>query len=167
MQAVADMAAQVINTYGFTSIVDLGAGDGGMLQLIHGRLDWELEEHEMPVMWGYDITKVNAEHAQTVRHVNVHQRDFVDEPIDWAELVVITEHLENPHGMMERIGENAEAIIASSPAAETVESHDACHAWVWDMEGYARLIQRGGFVVTEHQLVEGGYAFQVVLGVKP
>lgn len=164
MQAVARLAVEAIDAYGFASVVDLGAGDGGMLSLItsykHGAIE----------AWGYDLMQVNCDYARDVRVMDVRYKDFVDEPIDWAELVIITEvleHLENPHDMVRRIGEHAEAIIASSPAKETAEFHDGCHAWCWDMDGYARLVERGGFVVTEHLLIDGEFEFQILLGIKP
>jgi hypothetical protein len=166
MDAVVSMALSAMETYGYRTVVDLGAGDGGMLSKMYAA-------HTFPdviQMWGYDLMQSNVDYAQKTRGMDVRYVDFVDEPIDWAELVIITEcleHLENPHGMLNRIGKYAEAIVASSPSAESAESHDACHAWVWDMDGYARLIQGGGFVVTEHVVVQGGYDFQVILGVKP
>lgn len=166
MLKVADIAVRSATDRGYASIVDLGAGDGGTLSL--------LEVLRLPPndvqMWGYDLMQVNVDYAKTVRNVDIRCLDFVDEPIDWAELTIITEcleHLENPHGMVRRIGTYSKAIIASSPASETVESHDECHAWVWDTEGYASLIREGGFEIIEHHVVSEGYDFQVVLGVLP
>lgn len=163
MDAVAKMAVEAVSKYGYRSIVDLGAGDGGTLSLISGMVDTSV------LCWGYDLMQSNVDHARNVRLEDVMYRDFVDEPIDWAELALITEcleHLEHPHTMVKRIGENAKAIVASSPARETSESHDACHAWCWDMEGYRALIEQGGFTVAEHIEVSGGYDFQVILGVR-
>lgn len=164
MHAVADLAVNALRTFGFQSVVDLGAGDGGTLSLIS-----QATGAEVP-MWGYDLQANNVEWAKGVRRQDVRFKDFVDEPIDWGELVIITEvleHLEDPHGMVRRIGENAQAVIASSPARETVESHDGCHAWCWDLEGYESLLLGGGFDVVEHMAVEGEYDFQVIMGIKP
>lgn len=163
MDAVATMATQAVAEYCFQSIVDLGAGDGGMLSLIGESVDTSV------LCWGYDLMQSNVDHARDVRLQDVMYRDFVDEPIDWADLTIITEcleHLEHPHAMVKRIGDNAKAVIASSPSRETAQSHDACHAWVWDMDGYAALIEQGGFTVVEHIAVESGYEFQVIMGVK-
>lgn len=160
MRAVSAMVSKAIERYGYKSIADLGAGDGGTLSL----LSWL----GLP-MWGYDLMEANVAHAKNVRGVDVRFLDFVDEPIDWADLTIITEcleHLEHPHAMVRRIAENSQAIIASSPAKETADSHDACHSFVWDMEGYAALIEQGGFDVIEHLSIDGGYAFQAILGVK-
>lgn len=160
MRAVSALAARATQEFGFANIVDLGAGDGGTLSL----LTWLA----LP-MWGYDLMVPNVDHARDVRGVDIRFLDFEAEPIDWAELTIITEcleHLADPHSMVCRIGEHSQAIIASSPASETPESHDACHAWAWDQEGYAALITQGGFDVVEHQVVSGGYDFQIILGIK-
>lgn len=160
MDVVAALASDACDTFGFASIVDLGAGDGGMLSL--------LAVCGVP-QWGYDLMQTNVDFARVSRGMDVRYLDFVDEPIDWADLVICTEvleHLEDPHTLVKRIGENAQGIIASSPGAETAESHDACHAWVWDMEGYAEMITGAGFNVVEHIAVQGDYDFQVLFALK-
>jgi 2-polyprenyl-3-methyl-5-hydroxy-6-metoxy-1,4-benzoquinol methylase len=165
MQAVVKMANLFLSEHACRGVVDLGAGDGGMLQMLQ-----DSQRIHRVHFWGYDLQENNVDHARYVRNVDVRYKDFVEEPIEWADLTLITEcleHLENPHGMVQRIGENSKAIIASSPARETAESHDACHAWCWDEIGYRSLIEQGGFTVMNHQLVEGEYSFQVILGVKP
>lgn len=166
MEAVADLAFRTIRDLDLGTVCDLGAGDGGMLGLV----GYRCPERQAVKLWGYDLMEVNCEYAQKTRHEDVRYRDFVEEPIEWADLTIITEcleHLENPHGMVRRIGRNSKAIIASSPAKETSESHDACHAWVWDTDGYASLIEQGGFQVADHFTIEGDYDFQIILGVKP
>jgi 2-polyprenyl-3-methyl-5-hydroxy-6-metoxy-1,4-benzoquinol methylase len=166
METVARIVTEAIASYGYRTVVDLGAGDGGILSLLQ-------RSPLVPAdvrMWGYDLQENNVLHAHLARGVDVRYLDFLNEPIDWAELAIITEcleHLEDPHRMVQRIGQHAEAIVASSPSRETVESHDECHAWCFDLDGYARLIEEGGFVVTEHQEIHGDYTFQVVLGIRP
>lgn len=163
MEAVAGAVRDLIVRFGEGSVVDLGAGDGGMLSLIKEATYGTCQ------LWGYDLMSTNTDYAREVRGQDVRFKDFVDEPIEWADVVVITEcleHLENPHGMVQRIGENAKAIVASSPAKENAESHDACHAWIWDMEGYRALIEQGGFTVVDHFEVGGGYDFQVIVGIR-
>lgn len=157
LMAAADQVGEMIARYKLSSVVDLGAGDGGLLQV--------LKRYHLPI-WGYDLMKTNIEYAVNARMVDVQYKDFVNEPIIWAELSVITEcleHLPDPHAMVRRIGEHSNYIVASSPAHETPESHDACHAWCWDLEGYRALIEQGGFKVTS-QIVTGGYGFQVITG---
>lgn len=153
----ADLVEIARNEYGCLSVVDLGAGDGGLLSLLPGHA------------WGYDLMPSNIEGAKE-RGVYVELVDFVHEDIDWGDLAICTEtleHLQDPHGFIERIGEHCSAIVASSPADETDQSHYAFHAWAWDMEGYADLIRLGGFEVVRHDYVAGDYGFQVILGVKP
>jgi 2-polyprenyl-3-methyl-5-hydroxy-6-metoxy-1,4-benzoquinol methylase len=172
MNAVAKMALQAVLDYELGSICDLGAGDGGMLSLLSA-VEGICQEWT-PIIgiqrWGYDLMQTNVDYAKSVRHQDVRYLDFVDEPIDWADLTIITEcleHLEDPHSMVRRIGTYSKAIIASSPASETAESHDECHAWVWDPDDYRALIELGGFQVVKHEVLQGGYDFQIILGVMP
>jgi 2-polyprenyl-3-methyl-5-hydroxy-6-metoxy-1,4-benzoquinol methylase len=161
MEFVAKVAAKAVELFELTSIVDLGCGDGGLLQMIRAQSSIRA--------WGYDLQQNNVDHARSVRGVDVRYLDFVDEPIDWGDLTVITEcleHLADPHGMVRRIAEHSKAVVASSPSRETAESHDACHAWVWDMDGYRDMFVQAGFRVQSHAEV-GGYGFQVIVGVKP
>jgi hypothetical protein len=145
-----------------TTISDLGAGDGGLLSLLSG-LDVE--------RWGYDLSPANVAYAQNTRGVTVHHRDFEHEEIQWGVLTIITEcleHLPDPHAAVRRISRHSRFIVASSPAFETYESHDACHAWAWDLDGYRALIEQGGFQVIHHALSDpDGYGFQVIVGVQP
>jgi hypothetical protein len=171
MEAAAAMATRAVTQHGFRSLVDLGAGDGGLLSLLKRSLKGISAFDAVEGMWGYDLMSVNCDYARAVRMVDVRYLDFVDEPIDWGDLTTITEcleHLQYPHAMVRRIGMYSKAIVASSPSNETSESHDECHAWVWDMDGYRDLIEQGGFQVVEHELIEGGpCSFQVILGVMP
>jgi len=50
--------------------------------------------------------------------------------------------------------------VASSPYVETNLSHDACHAWAWDEEGYRNLFEQSGWSVARHETVP---YFQVIL----
>lgn len=131
-------------------IVDLGAGDGGMLQVIRDRLATPSN-----VYIGYDIMTANV-HAAFARGVHVILRDVVNSPSDdWAagDIVICTEmleHLWDPHGFVRRIARRRPRLfVASSPVNETVESHYAHHTWAWDEEGYEALMTQAGFVVID------------------
>lgn len=158
LTVAAQQVGLLVAEHGLGSVVDLGCGDGGLLQLLR-------QHHGVPA-WGYDLMKTNIRYALTTRGVEVYYRDFVNEDIKWGELTVITEcleHLPDPHAMVRKIGEHSKFIVASSPAYETSESHDECHAWAWDPAGYRALIEQGGFKVMA-QTVTGGYGFQVITG---
>lgn len=144
------------------TISDLGAGDGGLLSLL-GQFN--------RIAWGYDLSPVNVRYGQTLRGVDVSLRDFEhDSEIRWGTLTTITEcleHLPDPHAMVRRIGRHSKYIVASSPVRETPESHDACHAWAWDLDGYRALIEQGKFRVVHHEISDpGGYGFQVIAGIR-
>ena len=158
LDRAAEYIDEAVEVYGAESIVDLGAGDGGLLATIRS---------DVP-KWGYDLLKDNATYGQHFRCVDVRHADFLKTNIEWADLVVCTEvleHLEYPHDLVRRISSNARFLVASSPASETRESHSPEHAWAWDMAGYRQMLRFSGFNnVIEHATVfNGDMAFQVVL----
>jgi hypothetical protein len=100
----------------------------------------------------------------TERLVAAFPRNFVDEwdSIPAADVYVMTEvleHLADPHRMVRRVHNRWAHLIASSPWTETYDSHDECHAWAWDKEGYAKMIADAGFTV-HAQMTQG--MFQIV-----
>jgi len=132
-------------------VVDLGAGDGGLLSLL-----------EVPC-WGYDLQPSNIEGARE-RGVSVRLLDVVTDHrlIEWAPVAVCTEvleHLLRPHAFVRLIAVHADVLVASSPAYETPESHYEHHLWCWDADGYHALLTDAGWRVEEHVIVDG---FQVV-----
>lgn len=146
MKLAADL---VLSTYPET-VMDLGAGDGGMLRIIDKFLPKSNK-------WGYDFTPDCVASAQK-HNTRVFPLNFIQEPqwIKWAECTIITEvleHLEDPHGWVQHMSQNTTWVVASSPATETAQSHDECHAWVWDMDGYRALFENNGFDVEVHEQV--------------
>lgn len=138
--------------------VDLGCGDGGMLQLLAAA---GLNAR------GYDFQPSNAA-GWAERNVWAEHLDFVREwyHTQWADVYVITEvleHLTDPHEMVRRIHDRGAQIICSSPHDETYESHDACHAWAWDYVGYEYLLTTAGFTIAEHHVTG---RFQVIRAIQ-
>src|SRR5262245_5860002 len=140
-------------------IVDLGCGDGGLLQLL-------AENHMDITAFGYDFQPSNVD-GWRERQVDASALNFVD---NWplvidADVYTITEcleHLARPHEMIKRIYDRGAHIVASSPYTEHAGSHDECHAWAWDKEGYAEMLVAAGFEVREHMTTG---MFQVVWGI--
>lgn len=138
-----------------TRVVDLGCGDGGLLSLLKGDFS----------CYGYDFQPSNAM-GWVERGVNAEQLDFVanwDIVID-ADIYVITEcleHLAHPHEMVQRIHDRGAQIVASSPFTEWSGSHDECHAWAWDEQGYAKMLRDAGFTIKEHMTTG---MFQIIWG---
>lgn len=123
------------------TVVDLGAGDGGLLSLI--------QQHPRVDCWGYDLQPSNIKGA-IERGVDVTLTDF-DDDIRWADIVVISEvleHLVDPHGMLRRIHDSgARYLVATSPYTETADSHYEHHLWAWDLDGYRTMIEAAGWRV--------------------
>lgn len=133
-------------------VVDLGAGDGGLLSLL---------DRAGVKGWGYDLQPTNIAGAKE-RGVDVRLGDAVDGEIEWAPIVIATEmieHLVSPDQFVQRIYEHADIVIASSPWTETAESHYEYHLWAFDHAGYADLFERNGFEVVDHLTVG---MFQVI-----
>ena len=129
-----------------TKIVDLGCGDGGLLSL--------LTEVPLAAAVGYDFQPSNAV-GWAERGVIAYARHFVDEwpAIPYADVYVLTEvleHLADPHRMVRRVRERGAQLVCSSPWTESYESHDECHAWAWDQEGYAKMLTDEGFQIRAH-----------------
>ena len=136
------------------TVVDLGAGDGGLLSLLI-----DIPAH---AKWGYDLTRDNVEAAKR-RNQNVIYGDCVDGDIQWGDIAVATEmleHLVDPHGFVRRIAEHSRFLVASSPWTETRDHHYEFHTWAWDVEGYATLMASNGWSILGHVSVSW---FQVVL----
>jgi 2-polyprenyl-3-methyl-5-hydroxy-6-metoxy-1,4-benzoquinol methylase len=154
--------ARVINTLCPTSVVDLGAGDGGLLSQL-----------SLPVShkWGYDLQQTNVDVALNKRNVVVNLFDVVSntEDVLWASLVVCTEmleHLIDPHRFLSRVYNlqgAGEYIVASSPWNETDEDHYEFHTWAWDDIGYCDMFKSIGYEVVEQLRVQGA---QIMVAVK-
>lgn len=138
------------------TVSDLGCGDGGLLALLGP--DFRT--------WGYDFQPSNTE-GWAVRGVRAEQLDVFGadrERVEFGYTTVVTEvleHLADPHEAVRWIGEHSQFIVASSPWNEHPGSHDACHAWAFDHDGYRALIEQGGFKILRHKTVN---QFQLILG---
>lgn len=143
------------------SVVDLGAGDGGLLSILNA-----------PEKHGYDLQMSNVEAAKG-RNQRVYLMDVVRELstalMHKPDVVVATEileHLVYPHEFVRNIYAGlfpGSYLVASSPWHETETDHYEFHTWAWDFEGYRTLLEGAGFVVTSHE-AEG--SAQIIVGRK-
>jgi len=163
--------------YGCDSLVDLGAGDGGLLQLLYSdrRSRWSGMN-----AWGYDLQPENVAGAKE-RGVQVLYGDVIagveflgrdadgteqTMPIDWGQIAVATEcleHLLEPHRFVRDVAAHAKVLIASSPHTERPGNAYGFHAWAWDQDGYRVLLEQAGFEVVRQEPVG---MFQVCTGVR-
>jgi len=152
----ANLVAQAALSLNLRTVVDLGAGDGGLLSILGPALTG----------WGYDLAPANVQAAKS-RDVDVRLADVLADPVDWGEIAVATEmceHLIDPYRFVKTVYENTRALVASSPWNETPASHYEFHTWAWDMDGYRALMEQAGWVVRHHERVS---MFQVLLAVRP
>jgi predicted RNA methylase len=154
--ASARAVAALAHSLGLHSVVDLGAGDGGLLSLLGPALK----------AWGYDLCPDNVSRARH-RKVDVRFGDVLEDPVEWGRIAVATEmleHLIDPHTFVRTIAQHADALVCSSPWNEHPTSHYEFHTWAWDLDGYRALIEQAGFAVTSQEKVG---PFQVTTAVKP
>lgn len=147
--------AELINVLEPVSVVDLGAGDGGLLSQLN-----------IEAKWGYDLQQSNVEVAHEVRGVEVSLLDVVRSPerVSWASLAVATEmleHLIDPHGFVKWVYSHAAVFVASSPWNEVSGNHYEFHTWAWDMEGFRSMFESAGWVVATH-IIE--HEAQIIVG---
>ncbi|HEY1740017.1 MAG TPA: methyltransferase domain-containing protein [Acidimicrobiia bacterium] len=152
-----EVAAQLVReaiARGAQTVSDLGAGDGGLLSLIAS---------EPVAAWGYDLMPANVDAAVNERHVAVTCADFLLDPVQYGECVVLTEvleHLIDPHGVLRGLPSSVRFVVASSPNDETWESRYIYHTYGWNMDGYRTMFDGAGWNVLKHEAIPG---FQVLL----
>lgn len=145
---------EVAERYEIDSLVDLGAGDGGLLSILPPDVNG----------WGYDLQPSNVVVAER-RGVNVVYADVLNDRIMWGDIAVATEmleHLVDPRGFVRRVAGKAQALVASSPKDETPDDHYEHHLWAWDMYGYRWMLEESGMIVIRHDQCG---PFQVVTAV--
>jgi hypothetical protein len=153
IEAVANLACDLFDEGKVSSAVDMGAGDGAVLEQIKKR-------RPGTAAWGYEIIRDSVRYAKDVRHVEVHLRDVVRLPVPadhWGDLVICTEmleHLADPHAWAKTMAKTADWLVASSPWQETPDHHESNHAWCWDREGYEAMLTGAGWDVQLTYLVE-------------
>lgn len=151
-----EFIVQAVLDYNIKSVSDLGAGDGGLLSTLFS----------VPVTtWGYDLQPSNIRGAQQRGPVAVSLRNVLTDDIKYGDLSVATEmieHLVDPHSFVRSIP--SRFLVASSPVNETVDSAYLFHTWCWDREGYAALLEQGGYEIVEH--ADNGQ-FQCALARRP
>lgn len=155
MQTAAYVAHAAFGTK-MRTVVDLGAGDGGLLSLLGPGLR----------AWGYDLMPANIDAAKE-RGVDVRLGDVTADAIDWADIAVCTEmleHLVDPHALVREIAGNCRVLVCSSPADERPGRAYEFHTWCWDDEGYRALVEQAGFIVKAYRRVN---RFQVLMAVRP
>ena len=141
---------------GAKSAVDLGCGDGGLLQLLK---DMNIKA------WGYDLAPKNVEYAVNVRGVDARYTDVNANDIEYGDLAILTEvleHMVDPHKYLRDLP--SKFLLASSPFNENDKSHYEFHLWAWNKEGYDNLVMQAGYSIV-NKVYSAGWS-QIVLAVR-
>jgi len=155
LMATASLVAKTAFSRGLSTLVDLGAGDGGLLSLLGPAI----------TAWGYDLQPTNLQVAKQ-RGVDVRYGDVVDGDIEWGEIAVCTEmleHLVDPHAFVRHIARNARVLVCSSPWQERPGSAYEFHTFAWDTDGYRALVEQAGLTVIRQQYCG---PFQIIAAVR-
>lgn len=147
--------AQVAFQLRARTVVDLGAGDGGLLSLLGPAVRG----------WGYDLMPENVAAAKG-RGVDVRLGDVLLDPVEWGDVAVATEmleHLVDPHAFVRTVAAKARALVCSSPWRERPGNAYEFHTWAWDFAGYRALVEQAGLKVQHHEAVG---PFQVIAAVR-
>lgn len=156
MEHAAAFIAEAAFSRGLRTVVDLGAGDGGLLSLLGPAL----------TAHGYDLMPENLQAAKE-RGVDVRYGDVLEDNVEWADIAVCTEmleHLVDPHGFLRALPDSVKVLVCSSPRDERAGAAYEFHTWAWDFDGYRALVEQAGFTVQRQRPVG---RFQVILAVRP
>jgi hypothetical protein len=151
LEAAARYAVSAADAAGTVCVVDLGAGDGGLLSL--------LPEPFRSRSYGYEIILDSVRYADAARGVCVFQADVLRNQIHHDGACVATEmleHLADPHQFLIHLHDiGVRELVATSPHSETVDGHHEWnHAWAWDRPGYAAMFEEAGWRIRVHEDVE-------------
>ncbi len=156
LELAAKFVIEAADTYGLTTVSDLGSGDGGLL--------WLLQEQRPNLKtWGYDLQESNTVPAVEERRVDVRYGDIINGDIEYGDISVATECLEHllaPSDLVAKLWTTSRIVVASSPWTETIDNHYGFHTWAWSVEGYRDLFERNGFDVIRHEQTG---MFQVIM----
>lgn len=166
MQTALDFVSELVSQDGI-SVVDLGCGDGGFLQMV---LDLWPEAD----VCGFDFAPANAAGWEErglagrckildvfpappgpVLHPDAEGAAF---RADVTVLTEVLEHIARPHEVLREI--KSRYVVASSPWDETKKRHDVSHAWAWSTAGYAQMFEDAGYDIRAHR--QAGFS-QVIL----
>jgi len=157
LERAASLVRYLVRAGNLDTVVDIGAGDGGLLSLLAD--DPLLAELDLE-LYGYDLQPSNvagaAERGVDVRLGDVLTLDRLAPPgrRPVAVCTEVLEHLVDPHGFLRRLVElGADALVASSPWTETTGAAYEFHLWAWDEAGYAELLAGSGWTVTHQERV--------------
>ena len=148
---VVDLVKLSIIVGGYTSVTDLGCGDGELLTM--------MPPENVAKSWGYELGKSDVQYGIR-RGLDVRQANIVTGScrLEYGEIVVISEvleHLADPRSLLKSLPD-LRLVIASSPSLETAEWHNESHAWAWDLDGYRDLFKDCGYNVLYQNDSDGG-----------
>jgi len=135
------MAAELLPHGG--TVADLSCGDAAIARSLE-------KTHGAPLILGdyapgYPIQGRIEETALSIRP---------DEPVDLWVLSETLEHLDDPERVLSLIRERARSLMLSTPVDEGRDVGNAEHLWSWSADDVAEMLERTGWTVQLHKVLE-------------
>lgn len=122
------------HTTGLTSVADLSAGDGALL-----------DQLDVPAKIYGDLAPAPGNDHWITGPIEdtIHQVDHVDLLV----MTEIVEHLDDPDSVLAAATHIATGLLLTTPIDEPEPSHDQ-HYWCWDQAGVAVMLEAAGWTPT-------------------
>lgn len=114
------------------SVLDLGCGDGALLQYI-----WS----PIKTFVGVDLSKANIEYAKSQSNLIEWLNEDLTTRKNKADLIIICEtleHLLDPVATFKKL--DCKFLITSVPLDETPDKHSPFHVWGWSGDEFSEMI---------------------------
>lgn len=131
--------------HGARQIIDLGTGDGALLQM--------LSDLPTDALYGFDFNSTNVgwgvdcNRSVSLRNV-VTDNDWTDEVTCGTCLVAseILQYLLDPHAFVDKMYQTkARWVVASTPLANGPVGQNSLEIWAWDRDGFESLFKKAGW----------------------
>lgn len=143
------------------TLTDLGCGTGGLLNAVRQR-------HPSFKVQGFDLCPQAVQYAQSIYNLDVSCVDFVNEPVQVGQIVVLAEvleHLVEPEKLLVSLRPHARWLVVSCPYGENNERHYEYHLWAWDPNDFIQMFLSAGYGFETHAVYPRvGTQFVIVRG---
>lgn len=168
-------SADMIEKYAwqFRTAADLSCGDGALINRISHRLSRAVlgDINGVPASAAVGC---RAQVLETIGAATLPDSLEHLEPVDLFILSETLEHMDDPDGLLVRVGDVARYLFLSTPLNEEADSGNTEHYWSWGQDDVHRILEGAGWSPLELELLRpvstwdmpGAYTYQLWLAVK-